>query len=76
MSEPAYKRCLCRDDDGRELGSRCPKLKRADGSWSPKHGSWCFALELPRGPGGKRRPRMRRGGFATRDDAAAAREAA
>lgn len=64
-----FKRCKCRGDDGKEVGQSCPKLRRADGSWNPRHGTWYFSLELPAGPGGKRRPRLRRGGFATRDDA-------
>jgi hypothetical protein len=71
-----YKRCRCRDENDRELGSRCPKLRRADGSWNPRHGDWYFAMELPPGPDGKRRPRLRRGGFATQADARAAWEAA
>jgi integrase len=76
MSDTLYKRCKCRGDDEKDLGASCPKLRRADGSWNPKHGTWYFALELPRGPGGKRRPRMRRGGFGSRDEAGDAREAA
>jgi hypothetical protein len=76
VSEPIYKRCKCRDADGKDIGASCPKLKRADGSWNPKHGTWYFALELPPGPGGKRRPRMRRGGFGTREDALDARDQA
>jgi integrase len=75
MSEPFYKRCKCRGDDGRELGAKCPKLHRSDGSWNPKHGTWYYALELPAGVAGKRR-QMRRGGFAIRDDAEAARDQA
>jgi integrase len=75
-ADPVYKRCKCRDADGKDIGARCPKLKRADNSWNPKHGTWYFALELPPGPGGKRRPRMRRGGFATREAAETARETA
>lgn len=75
--DPVYKRCKCRTEDGeKELGTDCGKLKRSDGSWNPKHGTWYFALELPPGPGGRRRPRMRRGGFATREDAEQAREKA
>jgi integrase len=70
--DPYYKRCKCRDEEGKDLGPDCPKLRRADGSWNPKHGTWYFGLELPRGPGGKRRPRMRRGGFESRDAAQAA----
>lgn len=76
MSEPVYKRCKCRDADGKDIGATCPDLKRADESWNPRHGTWYFALELPPGPGGKRRPRMRRGGFKTKDEAAGAREKA
>lgn len=76
MSDTLYKRCKCRGGDGKDLGASCPKLRRADGSWNPKHGTWYFALELPRGMGGKRRPRMRRGGFGSREDASAARDAA
>jgi hypothetical protein len=36
VSDPFYKRCKCRESDGRELGARCPKLRRADGSWNPR----------------------------------------
>jgi integrase len=74
--EPFYKRCKCKGADKKELGPECPKLKRADGSWNPKHGTWYFALELPPGPGGKRRPRMRRGGFESREAAIEARDKA
>lgn len=76
MSDSVYKRCKCKGPDGRELGSECPELKRRDGAWNARHGSWYYALELPPGPGGKRRPRLRRGGFATREAAEAARDAA
>lgn len=73
MSDSIYKRCKCKDPaTGKELGADCPDLRRKGGSWSSAHGTWYFALELPPGPGGKRRPRMRRGGFATREEAEAA----
>src|ERR1035437_10399401 len=74
--EPYYKRCKCKGADKKELGPECPSLKRSDGSWNPKHGTWYFALELPPGQNGKRRPRMRRGGFESRDDAVEARDKA
>lgn len=74
--EPVYKRCKCRGSDGKDIGASCPKLKRADGSWNPKHGTWYFALELPPGPNKQRRPRMRRGGFETREAALEARDKA
>jgi integrase len=54
----------------------CPKLHRSDGSYNPRHGTWYYRLELPPGPGGKRRSPLRVGGFATRDDAEAARDEA
>lgn len=73
-----FKRCNCRatvlDEDGtpflddkgnpktRELGSACPKLRRAD------HGKWYYYLELEARPGGKRR-RIRKGAFATKGEA-------
>lgn len=64
MKGSTYKRCKCRGDDGKELGAECPRLKRKDGSWNPRHGTWYYRLELDPGPGGKRRT-LRRGGFAT-----------
>lgn len=63
-----FKRCECRDPaTGRLLGVRCPLLARRT------HGSWSFRLELPRLRDGKRR-QLRRGGFASRKAAVAARE--
>jgi len=76
VKDPTYKRCKCRDESGRELGASCPQLHRADGSWNPRHGAWYFALELPPGPDGKRRPRLRRRGGDSQADAVAAWEAA
>ena len=64
------------DDGGKDIGADCPKLKRADRSWNPKHGTWYFALELPPGPNKTRRPRMRRGGFESREAAIEARDKA
>lgn len=68
MKGSTYKRCRCRGDDGKELGADCPKLRRKDGSWNPRHGTWYYAVELDAGAQGKRR-RLRRGGFATETDA-------
>ncbi|WP_071377134.1 tyrosine-type recombinase/integrase [Streptomyces sp. MUSC 14] len=52
--------------DGRpktkELGASCPDLGKRD------HGSWFYCIELPPGPGGKRR-RPRKGGFLTQKKA-------
>lgn len=69
MKGSVNKRCRCRDADDKELGAKCPKLKRRDGSWNPKHGSWYYQLELEPGPGGKRRPPARKYGFATQEEA-------
>lgn len=56
------------DADGapkmRKLGASCPKLSQKG------HGTWYFYFELDAGEGGKRQ-RVRRGGFATKDDAKA-----
>jgi integrase len=62
-----YKRCKCRDESGRELGSGCPSLRRADGSWNPSHGKWYAKHELPPAPDGSR-VFLRQGGFATRGE--------
>ncbi|MGW2372635.1 tyrosine-type recombinase/integrase [Kitasatospora sp. NPDC001683] len=51
-----YRRCGCRDTDGRQYGARYPKLKT-----HPDHGSWAYAVDLP-STSGKRETR-RRGGF-------------
>lgn len=70
MKGSLYKRCKCRGVDGRELGSRCPDLRRADGSYNPKHGTWYARLEADPDPDTGRRRMPRRGGFRTKDDAA------
>ena len=58
-----FKRCGCRRGRaGLRLGTSCPRLAEDD------HGSWFFSLELPRHVGGTRR-RIRRGGYASRDEA-------
>ncbi|MFB1044126.1 tyrosine-type recombinase/integrase [Streptomyces chrestomyceticus] len=81
FEEKTYKRCACKgpqvDKEGKPvlnedgtpkigyLEKRCPKLKRRD------HGSWYYSIELPPGPGGKRRT-PKKGGFRTQKEAAAA----
>jgi integrase len=62
-----YRRCGCRDTTtGAQLGAACPRL--AD----PGHGSWYFAIEIPVYPDGCECHRVRRGGYATEEAAAAA----
>jgi hypothetical protein len=48
-----------------------PKLRRADGSWNPRHGSWYLAVNLPVLPG-KKRSQLERGGYPNRNDVEAA----
>lgn len=71
MKGSVFKRCGCTEvgDDGkrRQLGRKCPKLKRPDGAWNPRHGTWSFATVVS-GMGGTRK-QMLRGGFATSNDA-------
>jgi hypothetical protein len=57
-----YRRCSCRDLDGRQFGTRCPVL--AD---DRKHGTWTFAVDVPSVDG--RRKTMRRGGYPTKGSA-------
>jgi len=66
---PIYKRCGCTeivDGRRRQLGARCPKLRRRDGTWNPRHGTWTFSAS--RTVKGRRRP-VTRGGFATYEEA-------
>ncbi len=59
-----YRRCGCRDTNGRQLGARCPHLA------NPRHGNWAFAVDMP-SPDHNRKT-MRRSGHGTRSDARAA----
>jgi hypothetical protein len=75
MAGSVFKRCGCTEvierDDGskvrKQLGRKCPKLKRPDGAWNPRHGTWTFMLPVV-GVGGVRR-QVARGGFDSKDDA-------
>ncbi|MFF3708905.1 tyrosine-type recombinase/integrase [Streptomyces phaeochromogenes] len=77
--DPSYtRRCACQEpvigEDGapkigangkprmRKIGVTCPKLEEKD------HGTWYLYFELEAGEGGHRQ-RVRRGGFAKKDDA-------
>jgi integrase len=55
------------DGKRRQLGQACPKLRRADGSANPRHGTWGFAISV-QGKGGKRL-QVRRSGFVTAAEA-------
>src|SRR3954471_6683356 len=68
MSGGIFKRCGCRSaETGRLLSSACPQLPERG------HGSWYFDCAVPVLPG--RRERLRRGGYPTRREAIAARDA-
>lgn len=67
MKGSTYKRCGCRDEDGKQLGARCPKLRRRDDTWNPRHGAWTFAVSYA-GRNGKR-TQIVRGGFASEVEA-------
>ncbi|MFC7842529.1 tyrosine recombinase XerC [Streptomyces sp. NPDC057382] len=62
MKGSTYRRCYCRDEDGRALGKSCPQLS------SRRHGVWAVRQELPpRADGGRRS--FSRSGYATAKDA-------
>ncbi|UGQ14848.1 site-specific integrase [Yinghuangia sp. ASG 101] len=58
MKGSTYRRCYCRDADGKPLGAKCPKLSNR------KHGSYSVRQELPNRPDGTRRA-FNRAGYAT-----------
>lgn len=59
-----FKRCGCTSEKtGRQFAARCPRLAE------PGHGSWYYAVQVT--TVGGRKVRYRRGGFATREAAAA-----
>ncbi|MBR7839102.1 hypothetical protein KDL01_37900, partial [Actinospica durhamensis] len=69
MNEGAlYKRCHCRDENGRKLGGACPKLRRPGGAYDAKHGTWSLQLEI-KVPHGEERRHLRSGGYDTREKA-------
>lgn len=58
------RRCRCRDENGKDLGSACPKLAQRG------HGSWQLRQELAAAAGGTRRT-FRRNGYDTKTAAQA-----
>ncbi|UOZ06890.1 tyrosine recombinase XerC [Amycolatopsis sp. WQ 127309] len=57
-----FRRCSCRDENKKSLGSACQKLK------NKRHGQWFLRIELPPDAEGNRRPR-RRGGYESATEA-------
>lgn len=77
MSADITRRCGCRDDVGKQLGAKCPRLS------DPKHGTWAYSISagfvMKPGPDGKMRrvrQRVRVGGFSTQRAAQTARNKA
>ncbi|WP_326808145.1 site-specific integrase [Streptomyces sp. NBC_01775] len=65
MKGSTYRRCYCRGEDGKALGSGCPKLS------SRRHGVYAVRQELPARGDGTRRS-FSRSGYETAKDATAA----
>jgi integrase len=70
MKGSLYKRCKCRDANGKEIGTSCPRLRRKDGSYAG-HGTYYARLEAEPDPETGRRRTARKGGFARKPDAEA-----
>ncbi|MDQ4213784.1 site-specific integrase [Microbacterium capsulatum] len=77
MSADVTRRCGCRDENGRQLGTKCPRLS------DPKHGTWSYSISagfvMKPGADGKlrrARQRVRIGGFKTQKAAQTARNKA
>jgi hypothetical protein len=73
MSNSVYRRCGCRDSNGKQYSAEnsCPRMTDA------RHGSWWYYLSHgteadPRRPGKRRRRQLRKSGFRTKREAQAA----
>jgi integrase len=71
MAREVYRRCSCRDEQGKQYGQHCPKLKS-----NPRHGTWCWRLSagtaIDAATGREKRRRVSGSGFPTREAAQAA----
>jgi integrase len=67
MTNPVYRRCGCRDANGKQLGAACPELKS-----DSRHGSWAYALSHGSDPRTGKRRQFRKAGFATKREAQSA----
>lgn len=64
MKGSTYRRCYCRDSNGKVMGKSCPQLS------SRRHGVWAVRQELPNRQDGTRRS-FSRSGYDTAKDAQA-----
>lgn len=62
MKGSTYRRCYCRDENGKVMGKTCPQLS------SRRHGVWAVRQELPPREDGSRRS-FSRSGYDTAKDA-------
>jgi len=67
MSNDVFRRCGCRDTDGKQLGKSCPELKD-----DPKHGTWSYSSSAGSNSRTGKRQQLRKSGFTTKRDAQAA----
>jgi hypothetical protein len=67
VSQQLYRRCGCRDENGKQLGNHCPKLKS-----DPKHGTWGYYLSHGSDPKTHQRRQYQKAGFKTKAAAASA----
>ena len=58
-----FRRCGCRDENGKVLGNSCPSLKS-----NPRHGTWTYRLTRT-DPDTRKRTFVTRGGFASKTEA-------
>ena len=61
MSQALYRRCGCRDENGKQYAQSCPKLDS-----DPKHGSWAYYYSNGSDPRTKKRRQYSKAGFVTR----------
>jgi hypothetical protein len=64
---PTYRRCGCRDGNGRQYGTNCPKLTS-----DPKHGTWGYYLSHGTDHRTGQRLDFRKAGYKTKTAAASA----
>ena len=57
MSNSVYRRCGCRDENGRQYGTHCPELRS-----NPKHGTWGYYLSAGIEPKTGQRRQFRKAG--------------
>jgi integrase len=62
MTGRVFRICGCRDESGRQLGARCPRIG------AKNHGSWAYQVDLGKDVDGKRKQK-KKAGFRTKGEA-------